>query len=45
MSNESIKNDKKSDAIDLLLAEHKYLGDSFWKNEESGETRVRFLSH
>lgn len=43
MGDEPIKNDKKLYASKLLLAEHKYLGDSFWKNEESGETKVRFF--
>ena len=28
---------------DLLLADYKYFGESFWKNEEIGETRVRFF--
>ena len=27
----------------FLLAEHKYLGDSFWKNEEVGERRLNFF--
>jgi hypothetical protein len=30
-------------AKELLLAEYKYLGESFWKNEETGETRVKFF--
>jgi 8-oxo-dGTP pyrophosphatase MutT (NUDIX family) len=35
--------DYKSSAKELLLADYKYLSDSFWKNEETGETRVRFF--
>ncbi|GJQ58131.1 MAG: NUDIX domain-containing protein [Candidatus Scalindua sp. AMX11] len=38
-----MNNDNESHARELLLAEHKYLGDSFWKNEEGGETKVRFF--
>lgn len=34
---------KKEKALELLLADYQYLGDSFWKNEETGETRVKFL--
>ena len=34
--------DKKDTAKELLFADYKYLTDSFWKNEETGETRVRF---
>ncbi len=34
---------KKETALELLLADYQYLGDSFWKNEETGETRVKFL--
>jgi 8-oxo-dGTP pyrophosphatase MutT (NUDIX family) len=30
-------------AKELLLADYKYLGESFWKNEETGETRVKFF--
>lgn len=28
---------------ELLLAEHRYVGDSFWRNEEAGEKRVNFF--
>jgi dihydroneopterin triphosphate diphosphatase len=28
---------------DLLLAEHRYFSDSFWKNEQIGETRVNWF--
>jgi hypothetical protein len=28
---------------ELLLAEHRYLADSFWRNEEAGEKRVNFF--
>ena len=34
--------DNKDTAKELLFADYKYLTDSFWKNEETGETRVRF---
>jgi 8-oxo-dGTP pyrophosphatase MutT (NUDIX family) len=30
-------------AKDLLLAEHRYFSDSFWKNEQTGETRVNWF--
>jgi 8-oxo-dGTP pyrophosphatase MutT (NUDIX family) len=33
----------KSFIKDLLLEDYKYLCDSFWKNEETGEKRVQFL--
>lgn len=32
----------KEDIKELLLEDYKYLQTSFWKNEETGETRVRF---
>lgn len=32
----------KDDVKELLLEDYKYFQDSFWKNEETGETRVRF---
>jgi 8-oxo-dGTP pyrophosphatase MutT (NUDIX family) len=35
-------NDKER-AKDFFLSEYKYLADSFWRNEEIGETRVKFL--
>jgi hypothetical protein len=35
--------DKIAVAKELLLADHKYLCDSFWKNEETGEKRVQFF--
>jgi|GEM_PF-1731308 len=34
---------KSEGAKELLLADYKYLADSFWKNEEVGEKRVTFL--
>ena len=30
-------------AKDLLIEDHRYLSDSFWKNEETGETRVNLF--
>jgi 8-oxo-dGTP pyrophosphatase MutT (NUDIX family) len=38
-----MQEDKMSSAKEFLLADYKYLCDSFWKNEETGETRVRFF--
>jgi ADP-ribose pyrophosphatase YjhB (NUDIX family) len=35
--------DKIAAAKELLLADHKYLCDSFWNNEETGEKRVQFF--
>ncbi len=43
MSDNPINDDNKSHAMELLLEEHRYIGDSFWKNEEGGETKVRFF--
>ena len=36
------RDNSKEQIKDLLLEDHKYFQTSFWKNEESGETRVRF---
>ena len=33
----------KDAATELLLADHRYLCESFWRNEETGETRVKFF--
>jgi 8-oxo-dGTP diphosphatase len=33
----------KAESKELLLADYKYLCDSFWKNEEAGEKRVQFF--
>lgn len=41
MSNSN--SDDKKPAKDLLAADLKYFSEAFWKNESSGETRVRFL--
>jgi hypothetical protein len=35
--------DKRERSKELLLADHKYICDSFWKNEEPGEKRVQFF--
>ena len=42
MPRNPFKTDGK-DAKELLLADLKYFGDSFWKNEEIGEKRVTFF--
>lgn len=34
---------EKSEAKEFLLSEYKYLCDSLWKNEETGEKRVQFF--
>jgi hypothetical protein len=33
----------KGHSVDFLLAEYRYLGDCFWRNEEIGERRVNFF--
>jgi 8-oxo-dGTP pyrophosphatase MutT (NUDIX family) len=33
----------KADSKELLLADYRYLADSFWKNELTGETRVNWF--
>jgi len=33
----------KGRSVDFLLAEYRYLGDCFWRNEEVGERRVNFF--
>jgi 8-oxo-dGTP pyrophosphatase MutT (NUDIX family) len=40
---DEIANGSKSDAKDLLLEEYRNLADCFWKNEQSGETRVNLF--
>jgi len=35
--------DRKLDAKELLLEDFRYLADSFWKNEQMGETRVNWF--
>jgi hypothetical protein len=35
--------DAKTDAKDFLLDELRHLADSFWKSEQTGETRVNWL--
>jgi hypothetical protein len=30
----------KAEAKELLLEDYRYLADSFWKNEQTGETRA-----
>jgi hypothetical protein len=32
-----------SDAKELLLEDYRYLAESFWKNEQTGETRVNWF--
>ena len=39
--NETTKS--KADAKELLLADYRYLADSFWRNEQTGETRVNWF--
>jgi hypothetical protein len=36
-------NEPKGHSVNFLLAEHEYLGDCFWRNEEIGERRVNFF--
>lgn len=36
-------NDPERHSVDFLLAEYRYLGDCFWRNEEIGERRVNFF--
>jgi hypothetical protein len=36
-------NDQQRQSVDFLLAEHQFLADCFWRNEEAGERRVNFL--
>lgn len=36
-------NDQQRHSVDFLLAEYGYLGDCFWRNEETGEKRVNFF--
>ncbi|UCE06820.1 MAG: DUF4040 domain-containing protein [bacterium] len=37
------ENSQERNAVDFLLEEYKYLADSFWKNEETGDKRVNFF--
>ncbi len=39
----SDKNKHSDNSKDLLLEDYKYLRESFWKSEETGETRVKFF--
>lgn len=36
-------NQLKAEAKDLLLEDYRYFADSFWKNEQTGETRVNWF--
>jgi hypothetical protein len=36
-------NKSKAEAKELLLEDYRYLADSFWKNEQTGETRVNWF--
>lgn len=36
-------NEPKDRSVNFLLAEYRYLGDCFWRNEEIGERRVNFF--
>lgn len=42
MDNKKV-DDPERHSVDFLLAEHQYLGDCFWRNEEIGERRVNFF--
>jgi hypothetical protein len=35
--------DDSGQSTDILLADYRYLADSFWRNEEAGEKRVNFF--
>lgn len=44
MSSDSvIESQKQKYEAEFLLHQHDYFAESFWKNEESGETRLRFF--
>jgi 8-oxo-dGTP pyrophosphatase MutT (NUDIX family) len=43
MSNETKKQATRASVTDLLLADYSHLSESFWKNEQVGETRVNFF--
>jgi ADP-ribose pyrophosphatase YjhB (NUDIX family) len=43
VDNDSSTNNATSSSKDLLLEDYRYLADSFWKNEQSGETRVNWF--
>lgn len=43
MGDGKTETDVKSPSKEFLLADYKYLCDSFWKNEETGEKRVQFF--
>lgn len=42
-SNEINQNTNIEHIVEFLLREHDYFGESFWKNEESGEKRLNFF--
>jgi hypothetical protein len=42
MGNQQVS-EQQGHSVNFLLAEHKYLGDCFWRNEEIGERRVNFF--
>lgn len=41
--NDGIKKDSGEKAKELLIEDYRYLADSFWKNEQTGETRVNLF--
>ncbi len=43
MENTDQPKDSRAHVKELLLEEYRYLTDAFWKNEQSGETRVNWL--
>ena len=43
IENNNVTAENKNAAKELLLADYQYLCESFWRNEEIGETRVKFF--
>ena len=43
MESKNTPRERKMDAKELLLEDFRYLADSFWKNEQTGETRVNWF--
>ena len=43
MGNDGNSTRSNTEAKDLLLADYRYFAECFWKNEETGETRVNFF--
>lgn len=42
-SDSAIESVERKYEVEFLLHQHDYLAESFWKNEETGETRLRFF--